>query len=49
VTTQTSLLPWLGDGAIPQASPDSIVAVVGLSGIDAVEAMGLQSFDFEEL
>jgi hypothetical protein len=39
---QAKLVPWSGDGPIPQASPETIVAISGLSGTDALAAMGLR-------
>ena len=44
---QSKLLPWAGEGPIPQASPEAIVAIAGLSGTDALSAMGLRPFDVE--
>jgi hypothetical protein len=42
---QAKLTPWAGEGPIPQASPETIVAISGLSGTDALTAMGLRPLD----
>ena len=44
---QAKLLPWAGEGPIPQASPEAIIAIAGLSGVDALSAMGLRPLDVE--
>lgn len=36
-----ALTVWSGDGPVPQAAPDRIVAVVGLPPVAALTAMGL--------
>lgn len=39
---QAKLVAWQhGDGEVPQAAPDRIVAVVGMNGLDALAMMGL--------
>jgi hypothetical protein len=38
---QAKLVSWAGEGAIPQASPETIVAIAGMKGTEALAAMGL--------
>lgn len=38
---QDKLVIWMGEGPVPQASADRIVAVVGMPGRAALEAVGL--------
>lgn len=40
---------WAGEGAVPQVSPDKIVAVLGLKGTDALAAMGLTRVTMGEM
>ena len=42
---QAKLAAWSGEGSIPQVSPETIVAIAGLSGTDALAAMGLRPLD----
>lgn len=44
---QAKLVSWTGEGAIPQASPETIVAIAGMSGTAALAAMGLGPLPME--
>ena len=46
---QSKLMPWFGEGPIPQVALDRIVAVAGIPGVDALKAMALWPLDMEGL
>ena len=43
-----ALVIWDGETAFPQSAPGTITAIAGMSGTDALEAMGVERVQFDE-